>query len=79
MLASDLKMYQLSLVLIHSKTDPQQSVTLNYTYTNVLPFIESFSLTEVSYAGGDIISVKIEYFPYPSQTLTVRFGSSNRT
>ena len=62
-------------VLIYSKTDPQQSVTLNYTYINVLPFIESFLPTAVSDAGGETVLVKIRYFPYPSQNMTVRFGN----
>ncbi len=62
-------------VLIFLKTDPRQSLTLNYTFTSVLPFVESYSPTVGNNAGGDVVSVKIKYFPYPPKNLTVRFGN----
>ena len=62
-------------VVIYSKTNIQQSVTFNYTYHNVLPFVESFFPTAGREADGDMMSVRVKYFPYPTQNLTVRFGN----
>jgi hypothetical protein len=63
-------------VTIFSKADPLRIVILNYSYTSVLPFVESFSPTSGKDTGGEIISVKLKYFPYPSKNLTVTFGNS---